>query len=733
MHRRLSLRLRILAAVAVGLTAVMAVFGFSGVQMLQESKQRLLEERLITARALAERLDDALLATVQHLAGMAASRDLDGLTDPDAAARWDDLAAQEPLASYGLYLLDASGTVVQAGRRLQPDRGVSLADIEAVRNVLAGNRTAISDLVAAPRTNQPIVLACVAADPGALCATVDLSQLPLDRYISGVQLGQTGHAVIVDAQGMILASTDPDDRFAADEHPDFHAGLIARREAHVGVAPYYHAGVPVESHIMAFAPSRVAPWGVSFGQTEAETLAPVTRTRTRMLALGMVALLVALALAWWDTGMVIRPLRRLADQTRRIAEGDLGGAVLVERRDEVGELAESFESMRERLRVLLDDLTRREAEAQALYEVSREVLSRPDLEDVLESIADHARRLLGTEVAVLCLAGERWRGTAVAVSGAAEAVIPGAAPLCAGQDGLRSLEILSAGCPVLHVAYRRSHATAPLIVDGTVQGALCVGTRGQVDLEGRARSLLTGLANLAAIAMRSADLHEQLHHLAVLEERERIGRDLHDSTLQSLYGIALALEAARATVPTDPAAALERMAQCLAAMTRVTDEIRTFVQGLHRPKGTDRPLVDALEALAVEVSAGAPLAVRVHVHDRTVDLPEADRVQVLMIIREALANAVRHSMAGMVEVRLSADGGTIRVEVRDDGRGFDPESRRAGGEGLDNMEARAARIGGRLSVQSAPRRGTTVAVELPHWGEGGGERGDRPRAAIHRG
>lgn len=736
MHRRHSLRLRIMAAVGVGLTTVVAVLGFSGVQMLQESKQRLLEERLITARALAERLDDALLTTVQHLAGLAAAPELRRLHDgADAAARWDGLAAREPFTSYGLYLLDAQGVVVQAGRRLRLDHGLPLVDVEAVGRVLAGSRMAVSNLIAAPRTGTPIVLVCVAVDPGALCGAVDLSRLPFDRYINGVQLGQTGHAVIVDAQGMILASTDPEERFRGDEHPDFHAQLIARREARVGPAAYYKAGVPVESHIMAFAPSRVAPWGVSFGQTEAETLAPVARTRNRMVILGVIALLLALAFAWWDTGTVIRPLRRLVNQTRRIAEGDLAGVVPVERRDEAGELAESFEAMRQRLRAMLDDLTRRETEAQALLDVSREVLARPDLAGVLESVAGHARRLLNADVAVLCLAGERWRGAPAAISGDAEAVIQGVAPLCAVRNGPPALQTLIGRCPALYPAYQRSHAIAPLVLDGTVQGALCVGTRQEVDLSARGGTLLGGLANLAAIAMRSADLHEQLHRLAVLEERERIGRDLHDSTLQSLYGVALTLESARATLHGDPEAAAVRMQQCLAAMSRVTDEIRAFVRGLHGPKGSDRPLAEAIEALASGVGADASLPVSVRVEDRTVDLPLADRAQVLMIVREALANVIRHSRASRAEVRLVADAGTIRIEVWDDGRGFDPAARRTGGEGLGNMEARAAWIGGRLSVDSAPGRGTSVVIELPRLDEGGGGgggRGDRPRASAHR-
>lgn len=729
----ISLRLRIMAAVAVGLTAVVAVLGISGVQMLQESKRRLLGERLITARALAERLDDTLLAVVQHLAGLARAPEVRELAwCPDCADRWDGVAARVPFASYGLYLLDAQGVVVQAGRRLRHDQGVRLGGHDSVRQVLTGTRMAISGLVEAPRTRTPIVLLCVAADPGALCAAADLTRLPFDRYISGVQLGRTGHAVIVDAAGRVLASTDAEDRFGADEHPDFHARLIARRQADVGPAAYYKGNRPVAEHIMAFAPSRVAPWGVSFGQTATETLAPVAQTRARMLVFGALALLVALAFAWWDTGAVIRPLRLLAEQARRIADGDLSGSIAVARRDELGALADSFETMRTRLRVVLDDLARREAEAQALYAVGREVLSRPDLEGVLRSIAGHARRLLRADVAVVCLAGERWTGRPAAVSGPGEAVVAGAQPmpLCAGRDGV-SVRVLAERCPVLRTTYRTSHAVAALALDGVLQGALCVGSRPPAAFDGRATGLLASLANLAAIALHRAELHEQLRHLVVLQERERIGRDLHDSTLQHLYGIALMLESIRPVLAADPAAAADRVEQSLAAIARVATEIRQFVHGLHAPARERRPLAEALAAVAGEVSAAGVVPVRLVVRDDAVELPEASREQIVLIVREALANVVRHSGARRAEVILDGDAETVRVVVRDDGCGFQPEGARARGQGLGNMAARAAAIGGVLAVRSTPGTGTVVDLVVPRQREERTHDGPS-RAAVDR-
>jgi signal transduction histidine kinase len=557
--RTTSLRLRIMAVVAVGLTTVMAVVGLWGISMLRDNRDHLLQERLMTAQALVRRLDDALLMATQHLAGLAAAPELRTPAAQAPGANWDAVAGRVPFASYDLYLVSARGVVQRTVSGRVADLGADFSMYDEVRSVLNGRRMGVSALLEAPGTRAPIVLLCVAADPGALCAAADLRALPFDQFIGGLALGRTGHAVIVDNHGRVIASTDADDRFGSDEHPDFHAVLIAKRAADVGPALYYKETKPVARHIMAFAPSRVAPWGVSVGQTEAETLTPVTLARRRMLGMAVLTLAAALLFAWWDTGSLIRPLRRLASDARRIAGGDFGSTVSVERSDEIGELASSFEVMRTRLRSVL----------------------------------------------------------------------------------------------------------------------------------------------------------ERLQVMAVVEERERIGRDLHDSTLQSLFGITLALESAKAAVATDPSGASARLDQILAALGRGSEEIRAFVHGLHRAPA-EGALATDLEALVADIRARGAAEVSLHVDGPEPLASDDARAQLPLIVKEAASNAIRHGGAAHVDVTLTSTAdGSLQMQIRDDGCGFVPASPRHRGEGIRNMSARAVQLGGHLDLDSRPGGGTTVTVTIP--------------------
>ena len=118
--------------------------------------------------------------------------------------------------------------------------------------------------------------------------------------------------------------------------------------------------------------------------------------------------------------------------------------------------------------------------------------------------------------------------------------------------------------------------------------------------------------------------------------------------------------------------------------------------------------------------------------DRAADLPAAERAELVLIIREALGNVIRHSGASRADVRLDADADAIQITVRDDGRGFDPSAPRSGGDGLSNMRARAASIGGRLNVRSSPGSGTVVEIAVPRRGRRGEDRGEASRAPAHR-
>ena len=222
-------------------------------------------------------------------------------------------------------------------------------------------------------------------------------------------------------------------------------------------------------------------------------------------------------------------------------------------------------------------------------------------------------------------------------------------------------------------------------------------------------------ARHAGIAIDNARLHAQAGRLAVAEERERIGRDLHDGIIQSLYGVGLSLEDVPDLMSEAPGEAERRVDTAIESINLAIRDIRNFIYGL-RPEAVDgTQVVAGIAALAEEVRHGGLVDVVVRLDpDADPGLSPEAGAELLNLVREALSNAQRHSRAGRIEVSLGSAAAGSRLEVADDGVGFDPAiDPGAGHHGLANMRARAASIGGHLEIQSAPGEGTRVIIVLP--------------------
>ena len=199
----------------------------------------------------------------------------------------------------------------------------------------------------------------------------------------------------------------------------------------------------------------------------------------------------------------------------------------------------------------------------------------------------------------------------------------------------------------------------------------------------------------------------------MVEERERIGRDLHDGIIQRIYAVTLGLDDVPEIALQDPAAAAERVDRAIDALHAAIGEIRTFIYGL-RP-GLEGPggFADALDSLAEETRLHSPTQIEVEAEDAP-PLSAAITSELLNIAREALSNVARHAAASNVVLRLHVAGGELRLEIADDGAGFDAvASTPAGHHGLGNMRRRAESLGGRLLVESEKGGGTRIIVLLP--------------------
>ncbi|MBV6699570.1 GAF domain-containing sensor histidine kinase [Kitasatospora aureofaciens] len=227
--------------------------------------------------------------------------------------------------------------------------------------------------------------------------------------------------------------------------------------------------------------------------------------------------------------------------------------------------------------------------------------------------------------------------------------------------------------------------------------------------------LLRILAAHAALALSNARLYERSRELTLAGERARIAHDLHDAVSQKLFSLRLTAKAAATLVERDPARARAELAEVARLAAEAADELRAVVIEL-RPAALEEDGLSATLASQVQVLDRAHTADVAFAADSVRALPPAQEAALLRVAQEALHNALRHSGARRVTVTLletPARGAVLRV--RDDGRGFEPESvRRAGRHlGLASMRDRAAAVGGTLTLESAPGRGTLVEMEVP--------------------
>jgi PAS domain S-box-containing protein len=199
-----------------------------------------------------------------------------------------------------------------------------------------------------------------------------------------------------------------------------------------------------------------------------------------------------------------------------------------------------------------------------------------------------------------------------------------------------------------------------------------------------------------------------------LEERVRLGQDLHDGIIQSLYAIGLGLEESRNLVREKPADAESRLSAGVADLNTVIRDVRNFIVGLEPEALKGREFKAALETLVLAQGDTAGTRFSFDVDPRAAErLDVSQATQLLQIAREALSNSVRHGRPRASALRLRETESGVLMEVRDDGSGFDRNAAGRTGFGLRNIEARARDLHGSCRIVSTPGQGTTISVEIP--------------------
>jgi signal transduction histidine kinase len=258
----------------------------------------------------------------------------------------------------------------------------------------------------------------------------------------------------------------------------------------------------------------------------------------------------------------------------------------------------------------------------------------------------------------------------------------------------------------------RSFLGVPIRVRGEVFGNLYLTDKRSADVfDAVDEELAVALASAAGIAIDNARLHARLKDVAVLEDRERIARDLHDTVIQRLFATGLSLQGASRLAQRPEVA--DRIDAAVEDLDVTVRHIRTAIFGLEAARGRR----EGLRARVLAVTAEAAEAIGHHprvLFEGPVDVavPDGTATELVATLREALSNVARHAGAGRVDVSLRCEPGAAVLVVTDDGVGI-PAERGGGGHGLANMARRAERCGGTLSAVAVPGGGTVVEWRVP--------------------
>jgi len=369
--------------------------------------------------------------------------------------------------------------------------------------------------------------------------------------------------------------------------------------------------------------------------------------------------------------------------------------------------------------------TRIQGRMEGLLEISQRILRGDPPDEVLALVARRARELIGADIATIAIpapdseelvfevadgvAEDKLRDSRVPVGHSLAGAVFLTGQSLVVEDAVADPRQGMTQELLASVGYGAA-IVVPLIAKRTAFGALTVAKlqkRGAF-AEGDLR-VVELFANQAAVALEYSRIRDELRRLAVVEDRERIGRELHDGVIQSLFAVGMNLQAT-ATIA-GRGEVQGRLEGAVTELDRAIRDLRNYIFGLRPGILADRQLSQVIAQLASDVEEKSGISVAVEVDPRLAAELSSAAGDIVQLVREALSNVARHSGAATCRVSLLRGDGAAILVIEDDGRGFNQDTP-ASGQGLGNLRERAAKLGGSLSITTGAG-GTRVEVSLP--------------------
>jgi nitrate/nitrite-specific signal transduction histidine kinase len=556
-----------------------------------------------------------------------------------------------------------------------------------------------------------------------LDATADSA---LARSIEKLRRKESNCVYLVDGGGQVIYHSNPE--YVGE---DFSSQTVVELVLDGWAGAHRTHDLEGQDIVASFAPVPGTPWGLVMEESWATLTQSSRRFGEFLLLLLALGVIVPAVIVTIGVRRITQPIAQLIRAAQEIAGGHFGRRIHASTGDELEKLAEQFNRMASQLQESYTHLEQKVAsrtkELATLNAIAAQVSHSLDLELILNSALDKVLDAMGMDTGqAFRLDVEHETLVPIAHRGLSEEFVRRTARLPLSASFIS--EVAETGQPIVRTLsdYPETELRElledeglhlligiPLIAQGRIVGAINLGSRTMRPITSEELTLLAAIGQQIGVAVENARLYEQAQQLAIVKERNRLARDLHDSVTQALYGVTLYAEAAtRQLQSADTGMVVEHLAEIRSTAQESLREMRLLIFELRLPMLKTEGLVAALQARLEAVEARSGLGTDLTVEGDGQLSAEAEE-GLYRIAQEALNNVLKHAQASSVSVRLHQNDRTVTLEIEDDGIGFEPSAaREQGGFGLRGMEERTARLGGELTVLSRPGAGTCIRVEV---------------------
>lgn len=718
--------MRLFIGIAVGILVTAGTFSFIASLTVRQYNNSMLKERVVLSQLAASHLDEAIRNSLFQLAQTPATTILSSKFELTQVGEnfIDSLERTLPLTPAYVAFLSPDGRVIYSSPPDAIAAGTDMSTIGSVSTAIASKVSVVSNMLPDKSADRAVVFLIAPLKTtlgqlqGLTLAAIDLNNTNLTSTIGPLQLGDTGYALVIDGNGVTLASTGQVPLFSRQAHSDVFANMIRSGEPGSGTCKQCHDSPSSKAGnsdvIMALAPLNSVGWGILIAQSQLEVVAPLYDMQRRLTIASIILLATSLPLAWIGVRSVFKPLRTLRTASNRIALGDLSTAVPYMGQDEIGELSNTLDEMRTRLDQSRKDLNERikrsTQELTALVRASRTLTSTLGTAELLNSIVatavdtveeadsgvlylyDAGQDLLLPQASV----GFRWESLSKARfapnEGVAGLVFSSGKPFIREAGTPRDFTVNTVSDHnrrVMVEAMRGrpyvSLVGVPLELKGSTIGTLVLGKFGPPsEFPGDKASFVSAFAALAATIIEHRTLTLEAAQAKNLREMDKVKNDFLSNISHELRtpltSIIISADSLLATVPAghqdNPRVKLlhnirrnsERLNKLVGEILdisrlqtgsiKINPEPVLLSDAIRESIDTLRPMAEARQQILTSTSS--PEIILVH----------ADRGRLIQALINLLANAVNFTPpGGSISVAASTYGEYAKIDVSDTGPG----------------------------------------------------------------